>query len=916
VYSLKDIEDALPPELREKFRSDGVMSTRAISAANRFAEWFNVSGIPFFKFYTDHSAKHSFDVFLSGVEFIAPDALAGMSAADVAILLASCFCHDAGMHLTEWQFALLVNEKNTAIRCTLDAVSWPQLWKDFIEEAQRFGTKTLKNIFGDDARIAAPPPDPADFTDRHRMLVGEFLRRNHPRLAHELAVGLDTELGLASLLSDFNADERDIIGLISRSHGAELRRFFPYIQKYYDLRDYNRVHIVFLMALLRIADLSQLQPARAPILKTNVHRIASPVSQKEWRVHASVKNITGAHDDPEAIYIDADPTKVADFLRVKSWILELQSELDTSWAVLGEVYGRQTENRLSELKLSLRRARSSIFESKRPFAYVPEEIRFRVAEAEMLSLLLSPLYGDHPGYAVRELLQNAFDAVQEAVFLSAPHLSDVAPYVRLRIEIGSQGGVLSVEDNGVGMTLKTLRDFFLNAGASFRSSPEWKSRFTDSHGKALIARNGRFGIGALAAFIVGDTISVQTRHYSGSSGAGLQFTAALHDDEVEVTQAVIPVGTKITIPITPRKIAALKSYFNNMSGYFAFPKEVDVSCSWIEHGTLEERQLKEQKEAAFRVETSAFPRVDIHQTQGAVIDFVNGIAVVSYTNTGYGQRSRIVDIPSEISLPGVFGWHSSPITTKNVYLSVTDKDGLAPLNLARTAFTSPDRELSDVVARLAFEQLLDKISSLPNSPGETPKDLGFFLRASGASFVFYRGAICLFDVDALNSAGVRDLACYGQNPQNARELVLRFPEIGFVFGVGKGRFISATDFVGRLRHIRANSDSAYVVADRSLLEAAVQLSSMAQWTRDLLEAALERPSWKHKMVPLPLGRKQPTLEPIVRELNESSGTTMFEFLEASKWRAGFRKNNPTPLSRLWQTTFVNSGGLFIPARGI
>ena len=48
--------------------------------------------------------------------------------------------------------------------------------------------------------------------------------------------------------------ERDIIGLISRSHGMNLRDCFTKIEKDFDLRDYNRIHIIYLMVLLRLAN--------------------------------------------------------------------------------------------------------------------------------------------------------------------------------------------------------------------------------------------------------------------------------------------------------------------------------------------------------------------------------------------------------------------------------------------------------------------------------------------------------------------------------------------------------------------------------------------------------------------------------------------------------------------------------------
>ena len=215
-----------------------------------------------------------------------------MCAEDLSLLLMSAFCHDCGMHITEKQFSLLISPQNTKIRSSLDVSSWPELWLDFLQDASRFNANTLRNIFGDTDPISVPPTNPLDFTDRHRLLIGEFLRLHHPRLAHDVANGLDSVLGLPTLFAPLSEQFRDLVGLISRSHGMPMRSLLPYLEEHFDLRNYNRVHIVFLMGLLRIADYAQIQALRAPRLHFLIHSVTSPISSLEWRVHQSITNIT------------------------------------------------------------------------------------------------------------------------------------------------------------------------------------------------------------------------------------------------------------------------------------------------------------------------------------------------------------------------------------------------------------------------------------------------------------------------------------------------------------------------------------------------------------------------------------------------------------------------------------------------
>ena len=118
----------------------------------------------------------------------------------------------------------------------------------------------------------------------------------------------------------------------------------------YHPRDHADVHTVFLMVLLRVGDYLQIQAERAPKIAYHYRRIPSKTSQREWDAHNAVESISYDNDDPESIRVIAWPKDVLTFLRLKEWLTGIESELDASWAVLGEVYGRS----LPELGLVLR----------------------------------------------------------------------------------------------------------------------------------------------------------------------------------------------------------------------------------------------------------------------------------------------------------------------------------------------------------------------------------------------------------------------------------------------------------------------------------------------------------------------------------------------------------------------------------
>jgi hypothetical protein len=104
-----------------------------------------------------------------------------------------------------------------------------------------------------------------------------------------------------------------------------------------------------------------------------------------------------------------------------------------------------------------------------------------------------------------------------------------------------------VSDRGIGMTLQTVRDYFLRVGASYRTSADWKREFADDQQASTVLRTGYFGVGALAAFLVGDEMRVRTRHVTEKEG--IEFVIRLHSDPVQVNRADCPVGTTVTIPV-------------------------------------------------------------------------------------------------------------------------------------------------------------------------------------------------------------------------------------------------------------------------------------------------------------------------------------------------------------------------------
>jgi hypothetical protein len=462
-----------------------------------------------------------------------------MSPEDAAVLILGVLLHDLAMHVTADAFSLLCRGQ-TGHRpiAGFDSAHWPDLWKEYCYSAARFAARENLELFGTPDPVRPPSLMSTNWTENERRFAGEFLRRHHGRLAHEIAIyGFPSRAGGEEIMLDATLQPlADLAGLVARSHVLDLRECVTYLNDHYDNQSAPKnTHVVFLMAALRIADFVQYTPDRAPALRLRIQNLRSPISKREWRKH--VFEISD-HQDPEAFHINLDPADVETYLGVKKLLVELQRELDHSWAVLGEVYhGR-------DFLLAKRRIRSNIdAKNWQPTGYLPLRARFEATDAQLLNLLIGPLYNYDAAYGVRELIQNAVDAVRERKALGkyqGPGLQNDCDVL-----LTLSDSALTVDDCGVGMTADTIVNFFLKAGASFRNSATWRRDFIADSGKARTLRAGRFGVGALASFLLGSRIKVSSRHWS--EGQGITFEASIDADPIELRQCDRQVGTSVTI---------------------------------------------------------------------------------------------------------------------------------------------------------------------------------------------------------------------------------------------------------------------------------------------------------------------------------------------------------------------------------
>lgn len=467
-----------PEFFEDRLATSKNMRSAVDGTVTAFDAWLRDSKLPFFTDYTDHGPEHLNHVMLTAAALIPPEAQEKFTPEDAAVLILAILLHDSALHLSEAGFQSLIKGKAAKNRIEgIDSTTWPDLWDEFLFSAKRWDDQKLRAVFGSDeagaplGMVRNPFEFYANLADTDRKLIGEFIRQHHPRLAHEFAV-----FGVPSPSSDpikpavgFNNLLCDLAGLVARSHGRQIRPCVDYLSwKKYPIREFQNVHAVYLMALLRVADYLHVDADRTSNIVFKYKHIPSKFSEREHRAHLAVKSVTRATEDPEAIHVTAQPEDVHTFLRLKNWLAGIQTELDQSWAALGEIYGRYAVEGLSKLGLSLRRVKSNL-DDVGSFAggvgYVPLHITLDVARADLLKLLIGPLYGGDPGVGVRELMQNAVDAVRELTAFKLRHQTyrdvvtvqqDADVEICLKAPDSKGHSWLVVTDRGIGMTEEVM----------------------------------------------------------------------------------------------------------------------------------------------------------------------------------------------------------------------------------------------------------------------------------------------------------------------------------------------------------------------------------------------------------------------------------------------------------------------------
>jgi len=458
--------------------------------------------------FTLHDADHSFRVAQRIAEVIPANVLPKLASYELALLLLAAYVHDIGMTPEEQKVTshydyLLTGERGSSTGSTScltdDDIKKFQQWLD--DNERGLSPPTVKGkLTAEDLHTAA---ELITYYSRYRHVdwTEEWLRKTFA--GEKLGTYAGWLDDLIVLSRSHHLGKSDLLGSAfnPRLIGS------PAVV----------VHLRYLACALRVADILDFDPERTPEVILQHREI--PI---ESLIHWYKDHAIAMRKDGNALALAARPTNAKLHKAIEAMCDDIDDELQTCRSIADETHFENCPN--VDLKLPHRwdlqhAIRRDLQPREGTYEYI--DGAFRPNTRKLLQLFAGTQLYREPLAAVRELAQNAFDAIRERIAYqrlatSNPLDNDVDASIRklhqveLEVETRADGTWLICQDNGVGMTRSIIIHHLLVSGQSRRHDILELARRCREAG-ITFDRTGQFGIGVLSYFMIADRVVISTR---------------------------------------------------------------------------------------------------------------------------------------------------------------------------------------------------------------------------------------------------------------------------------------------------------------------------------------------------------------------------------------------------------------------
>lgn len=436
-----------------------------------------------FKQYTAHDIGHARNLVSLMGKFIPDATLNQLNALEITLLVLSALLHDFGMYVTdEERNAFLASEdfKHLLIASPEKADALQQ----YRDASDHVRARVIEDV-----------------------LIADYFRLLHPRRAQQ---NIQKHLPNILTFRDFNLVET--IGEICESHGwgvfesADPRKPENVISRMRTRAPLNGIPMnpQYIAACLRLADIMDFDRSRTPLslLKT----ITEPRSQAEWQKHLQIDGWT---IDSRDVTFYASCTHPEHFVAVNDFLDAIDEELASCYRLIVKEAPKAIAERYTfDLPRAVDRSNVEMADKR----YVAGAFKFYLDYERIMRLLMDKSLYPEPSFFLRELLQNALDACRHRKALAdAAGFAQYAPAITIIDNSDAPEPTVVVEDNGVGMSLSIVQNYFMRVGHSYYKSPEFAAERQRLSAKGIsLEATSQFGIGILSCFMVADRFEVET----------------------------------------------------------------------------------------------------------------------------------------------------------------------------------------------------------------------------------------------------------------------------------------------------------------------------------------------------------------------------------------------------------------------
>ncbi len=214
---------------------------------------------------------------------------------------------------------------------------------------------------------------------------------------------------------------------------------------------------------------------------------------------------------------------------------------------------------------------------------------FKAESKRLLDMMIHSIY-THKEIFLRELISNASDAIDKLYFrsLTDQNVGMSREDFQIQIEVDKENRILTISDNGIGMTQEELESNLGTIAKSGSLSFKNENELTDD-----VDVIGQFGVGFYSAFMVSDKVTVVSKAY-GQEQAYCWESEGAEGYTIEPCQKDTT-GTILTLKIKENEEQEnydefldqyrLQSIVKKYSDYIRYPIMMDVEQSKLKEGT-------------------------------------------------------------------------------------------------------------------------------------------------------------------------------------------------------------------------------------------------------------------------------------------------------------------------------------------